>query len=318
MSLSINLLPVNKGDCIHIRFEDETGAHNIIIDSGPSVAARAFRNLLKKISDSDEELDLLCFTHIDDDHIGAATKVLSDQDLKCDFIHHVWLNCDKNESEKDDEKTRESVTDMSVSKMLRLQQYLLDHNISIENDIIQGKMLEVGTAEIYVLTPSAIDHEAYRKYLSEKLKKLPMSAEDKSITNADSIALMLTYQDNQFLFTGDIHASELENALNDTDKVKQIYCAQLPHHGSSRNLTEALLDKMNTMRFMVSSERSVNRPSRETVLLLEQYKPQIEKTLLCNFKLEYKIEDAEHLKCIDLREESFNDSDEIQIVSEAY
>lgn len=316
MSLKINLLSVNKGDCIHIRFEDETGAHNIIIDSGPPVEARKFRKLLKTISDADEKLDLLCFTHIDDDHIGAAAKVFSDQDKNFSFIQHVWLNCDRIESEKEDGKARGSVTEMSVSNMLRLQQYLLDHKISLENEITQGKTLEVGTAEIYVLTPSVTDHEVYRKYLSAKLKSIPMSAGDKSTTNADSIALLITYQDNQFLFTGDIHASELEKALNDTDKVKQIYCAQLPHHGSSRNLTEALLDRMNTTRFMVSSERGTARPSEETVQLLEQCKPQIEKTLLCNFKLEYKIEDAEHLKCIDLREESFNDSDEIQIVSE--
>ena len=63
--------------------------------------------------------------------------MFSAQDLNCDYIQHVWLNCNTIESEEDDEKARESVTDMSVTNMLRLQQYLLDHNISFENDIIQ-------------------------------------------------------------------------------------------------------------------------------------------------------------------------------------
>ena len=136
MSVEINLLPVGNGDCIHIRIEDETGPHHIIIDSGPATAARKFRNLLKQISDAGENLDLLCFTHIDDDHIGAATKVFSDQQQSSDFIQRVWLNCDSISEEESEKKTFGTVTDMSPKNMLKLQQYLNGHGVRIENDIL--------------------------------------------------------------------------------------------------------------------------------------------------------------------------------------
>ena len=315
MQISINLLPVNNGDCIHIRFEDESAIHNIIIDSGPASAVVKFRNLLKKIREKNESLDLLCFTHIDDDHIGAATRVFSDNQFDCSFIQRVWLNCETDRKEEKDQAKTGTVVDMSVAGMLDLQQNLLSHKVKIENQIIAGHTLTVGAASIHVLTPLRVNHNAYQDYLKEKMKNAQMSADDKSKTNGDSISLLLCCDGKRFLFTGDIHADELTEAIIKHGENDALYCTQLPHHGSSRNLTNDLLAQMNTTRFLISSGNSTDRPSAETIRILEQYEPQKEKILLCNFKLLRSITDKEHLKYHNLQEQLYSDTDGLYFLS---
>lgn len=316
MEIVINLLPVKKGDCLHIRFVDETGAHNIIIDSGPVSAGTKFRNLLNKIRNAGEIVDLLCFTHIDDDHIGGATKVLSESRFDFSNILRVWLNCESSAEEGTAQKSDRAVRDMSVPTMLNLLRYLQEHNIPVESNILFRHTLIVGTMEIFVLTPLLVNHQIYQNYLKEKLEKVGMSADDQSKTNGDSISLLLCFHGRNYLFAGDIHADELTKAIAQTDKCRSLYSAQLPHHGSHRNLTEELLQQLNTTRLLISSCGNTNRPSEETMRILEKYQPNMKKMLLCNFSLCQTIKDKEHLKCINLQTENYSDTEGICFKSE--
>lgn len=317
MEIVINLLPVKKGDCIHIQFQDETGVHNIIIDSGPTSAGAKFRDLLNKIRNAGETVDLLCFTHIDDDHIGGATKALSESGYDLANIQRVWLNCESSCEEYTPQKSDRTVTDMSVSTMLDLQRYLQEHNIPVESNIVNERVLIVGTMEIFVLTPLLVNHRNYQDYLKEKLEKVSMSADDHSKTNGDSISLLLCFQGKKYLFAGDIHADELTKAIAQTDKCTSLYSAQLPHHGSHRNITDELLQQLNTTRLLISSYGNSDRPSGETIRILEKFQPNVKKTLLCNFSLRQTIKDNEHLKCINLQTENYSDTEGICFKSEA-
>lgn len=316
MKIVINFLPIKKGDCIHIRFEDETGAYNIIIDSGPASAHAKFRDLINKIRNAGEAVDLLCLTHIDDDHIGGATKVLSEIGFDFGIIKRAWLNCESAGEGYSVQETAHAVAEMSVPTMLDLQRYLLEHNIPVESDIVKGYTLIVGTMEIFVLTPLLVNHQIYQNYLKEKLQKVSMSADDQSKTNGDSISLLLCFHGRNYLFAGDIHADELTKAIAQTDKCRLLYSAQLPHHGSHRNLTEELLQQLNTTRLLISSYGNTNRPSEETIRILEKYQPNMKKMLLCNFSLCQTIKDKEHLKCINLQTENYSDTEGICFKSE--
>lgn len=317
MGIEINLLPIKKGDCIHIRFEDETGAHNIIIDSGPASAGRKFRDLINKIRSTGETVDLLCFTHIDDDHIGGATKVLAESSFGFGIIKRAWLNCESTGEESSAQETAHTVTDMSVPTMLELHRNLLKHNIPVENDIVNGHEFIVGTMEIFVLTPLLVNHRKYQDYLKDKLEKISMSADDKSITNGDSISLLMCFKGKKYLFSGDIHADELTKAIAQTDKCRSLYSAQLPHHGSHRNLTDELLQQLNSTRLLISSYGNSDRPSEETIQILEKFQPNVKIMLLCNFSMCQTIKDNEHLKCINLQTENYSDTEGICFKSEA-
>ena len=316
-SIQINILPVGKGDCIHIRLLDETGNYNIIIDSGPIAAARSFRDLLQKIDDNDEQVDLLCFTHIDDDHIGAATRVFADESFDCSYIKTVWLNyyLDDNVSQEIEASGFSGMGEMSVSNMLDLYRYLVLHQVKSETDIISGCSLPMGTGSLKVMTPSKVDHEAYRNYIKEKLEHQKMSTTDRSETNGDSISLLLCFDTESFLFTGDIHPDKLSEGLK-SGIDKPIYCTQLPHHGSHRNITPELLQQMDTTRFIVSYDGSADKPSVKTIRLLEEYRPNDKKVLMGDFRLFHTINDPDHLSFSDLTEAPFSDQEGIIVKSE--
>ena len=97
--------------------------------------------------------------------------------------------------------------------------------------------------------------------MKDKLEKISMSADDKSITNGDSISLLMCFKGKKYLFSGDIHADELTKAIAQTDKCRSLYSAQLPHHGSHRNLTNELLQQLNSTRLFISSYGNYDRPS---------------------------------------------------------
>ena len=316
-SIQINILPVGKGDCIHIRLLDETGNYNIIIDSGPIAAARSFRDLLQRIDDNGEQVDLLCFTHIDDDHIGAATRVFADESFDCSYIKTVWLNyyLDDNASQEIEASDFSRTCEMSVCNMLELYRYLVQQKVKTETDIISGRSLPMGTGSISVLTPSEVDHEAYRKYIKGKLEHQRMSATDSSETNGDSISLLLRFDTEAFLFTGDIHPDKLSEGLK-SGIDEPIYCAQLPHHGSHRNITPALLQQMDTTRFIVSYDGSSDKPSVKTIRQLEEYRPNVKKVLMGDFRLIHTINDPDHLSFCDLTKAPFSDQDGIIVKSE--
>lgn len=316
-SIEINVLPVGRGDCIHIRFMDDTGNYNIIIDSGPKAAVRRFRDLLQKIAENGEQVDLLCFTHIDDDHIGAATRAFSDESFDCSYIEKVWLNyySDDNDIQEIEAFGFSGAGEMSVPNMIDLYRYLVLHQVKTETDITSGRSLPIGTGYIKVLTPSEVDHEVYRNYIKEKLKHQEMSAIDRSETNGDSISLLLCLDTESFLFTGDIHPDKLSEGLG-SEIDKPIYCAQLPHHGSHRNITPALLQQIDTTRFIVSYNGSSDKPSEKTIRLLEEYRPNDKKVLIGNFRLLHTINDPEYLSFCDLTESPFSDQQGIVIKSE--
>ena len=70
-----------QGDCIWLRCVAEKSV-NIVIDAGPSTFAAGFKNLIDKIAGNKERIDLLIFSHIDDDHIRGCIRYLQDEGKK--------------------------------------------------------------------------------------------------------------------------------------------------------------------------------------------------------------------------------------------
>ena len=74
MGMEINLLQAGKGDCILVRCGTGTKKVNILIDSG--TRKDYFLEALSRIAEKSERIDVLIFTHDDNDHIKGASSLL--------------------------------------------------------------------------------------------------------------------------------------------------------------------------------------------------------------------------------------------------
>lgn len=82
----IKSYPVKGGDCFLIKYEGK----NFLIDSGYKTTSDRLINDLQGMSDDGEKLDLLIITHIDNDHIGGAIRLLEAE--KVIPIDEIWYN----------------------------------------------------------------------------------------------------------------------------------------------------------------------------------------------------------------------------------
>ena len=84
--IEVRSYPVKGGDCFLIRYKSK----NILIDSGYKTTSNLLIKDLKEISKVGECIDLLIITHIDNDHIGGAIKLLGDSSII--DINEIWYN----------------------------------------------------------------------------------------------------------------------------------------------------------------------------------------------------------------------------------
>lgn len=322
MSLTINLLPANGGDCIHIRFTDCQGPHNILIDSGPSQNKRRFKVLLEQIRQSKEQVDLLCLSHIDDDHIKGAQLVLEQEEYDHSLIKEVWFNIPKGNSNQEIQSNTvlgNNYRNLSVDTAESLYKTLISRKIPVRTEIKAGSKFAVGEAQIEILSPDQVRHEAYTAYWEEQLgKKLAGYGTDSSKTNGDSIAFILSFKDKDYLFLGDAHASVVAKSLGNRFETRSPVIVKLAHHGSKNNISKTLLQRLNTRSFLISSEEDATRPSQEAIALLEQYKPEEEKDVYCNFACNLHTEHPEKLHIHNLRKQVVELRDGTRLYSEGF
>lgn len=87
--IEMKIMQARQGDCIWVRCKSDRVV-NIVIDAGPSTFKRGFINLVEKIEKHKEKIDLLIFSHIDDDHIKGCIQYLEKNDKT--IIEKVWIN----------------------------------------------------------------------------------------------------------------------------------------------------------------------------------------------------------------------------------
>lgn len=95
MSKNINIksFPASYGESFLIKCKSKTYTTNILIDAGFLSTAKIVIEELKKINLKGQKLDLLIFTHIDNDHINGAREVLKEiTENKIIEIGEIWYN----------------------------------------------------------------------------------------------------------------------------------------------------------------------------------------------------------------------------------
>ena len=271
--VQLNILPVLGGDCIHLRFQAADGWHNVIVDSGPAGGAGTFRTLLEQISVHGECVDLLCFSHIDDDHIKGAERVFTSVGFDPAIIRQIWLNVpDDSIPEKEINGIYSTKTVTAASKLLRA---IVNHNIPFESKIIAGGEYRIGDAIIQVVLPTQERLNTYYTEWQEQFIKpvyQPQASHpDKSPTNGSSIALLCIIGSRQILLTGDAFHSDLITVGNQYAGEQGFSLVKLPHHGSDANISEEMLKALKSQNFIISTRQTSQRPGQEAMKLISSY-----------------------------------------------
>ena len=77
-SVTIEMLPANYGDALHISYGDEVEQHHIWIDGGIKGSfKKGWEKRVRQLGQQGAELDLLVVTHIDADHINGVQAFVS-------------------------------------------------------------------------------------------------------------------------------------------------------------------------------------------------------------------------------------------------
>lgn len=270
-TLTVTMLPALEGDCIHIVYTDMAGMRrNIVVDSGPAAFAAGFSGLLTQIKARGERVDLLCFSHIDNDHIGAAQQLAVKGELESSLICKVLFNITGIKSTVNRSEQQDSL--YSAAAACQLVHALYQADIPLQKRIISGMYMKEAGCELYILTP---DTQALARL--HQVWQMPMeqsygTGRDMSITNASSIAFVLEAAGKKLALLGDSTPEQLERGLKrccpeglEADAVK------LPHHGSGCNINQNILQMLHTKRYLISTKRMAKRPDKGLIELLYQH-----------------------------------------------
>ncbi len=253
-NIQIATIRSGKGDCIHIRCDNK----NIIVDSGPTSTSGEFRKLCSSILNKGENLDALIITHYDDDHIGGILKV---GDLGFDGIYFNAYDGD------------EDGENLSASQNQRLFHIL--PKTKTHTSVLSGDVFKIGEVKITVLAP---DLESQKRSMTEMekaesqlaaisdwnstfddLMEQPYPVGDTSISNRASIVFILEYDEQKMLFCGDAWKQNIPYGRYDLVK--------LPHHGSIRNISDDMIDGLDTHSFLICAD-GTRHPNKQTIAKL--------------------------------------------------
>lgn len=270
MSIEIRLEKAFDGECIWVRY-GEADKFNIIIDSGPAKFLKNFNSLIDKIKALDERVDLLILTHIHDDHIGGFRKYIAC--LDCNIIENIWLNGDAASYYKDQVH--------SVKNIGGLVSAIKSKNINLITPVLEGKVEDFGEASITVLTPTyedminvamEIEEASVHSKKNMDLRDIDDIKDDDTYDydsnslNKASISFILSYNDKNIAFLGDAHAECIIEGIDKFWNEDQIHLVKLPHHGSKKNVSLELLEKLNCNEYIICHKNQVYKETLARIM----------------------------------------------------
>jgi len=285
--MNIKYLKAGSGDAILI--QDET--HNILIDGGNDFTY--VRDELTKIFQAGQKLDLLIVTHHDDDHIAGVISLVQAAirgDFGNEFIKEILANTPR--------KIKGTILLEEQNTFSYRQAHILENLITTYTsnwDIVTADTPErtFGTIKLKFLSPVKEVLETYSSakgaYLTSDYrcdwgstmatleKYLDDESLDRSDSNKTSIVILAESLEKKVLLTGDCVPERLEQILNNLQEdspktpVKFDYF-KLPHHGSYRSLSKAVLSKIDCSKFIISTNSKKHyMPNKRTILKVAKF-----------------------------------------------
>lgn len=222
------------------------GGKTVIYDMGSTTQKLGYNvcsNFLK--SKAISKIDMIILSHMHEDHTNAIYDIVKKYDVGMVIYPVTYEMCDEY---------------TNISKLLN------EKNIKF-TCAFEDTFFNVGKSiEIEILSPKQ----------DEKINS-------NDVLNANSIVSILTIKkgylkNDNYLFMGDA-TKETEKYILDKklryaqeEKLKNIKCIQIGHHGSKTSTSEEFLKKVNPCYALISSKKKVyGHPSQDTLELLKKY-----------------------------------------------
>lgn len=291
--IEIDILPASSakkgGDSALIRIGKFNYSHEannqkvILIDGGYAENADRIKNHLKTHYQTDI-IDLAIITHPDMDHLSGFRKLLELNEIKIKktCIHDPWLHTNEIFQKTEDRRITKKSLGRKFDETLSCLSNTLDllEKQGVPNSEPFGYK-KIDNLNIHILGPS-------REYYRSLLYQFPnMEGESgfsgkteiyaaleinyragidhflenprTSPKNNSSAIILIENEDGEAhaLFTGDAGTEAITHALNTADRNKINYTGinllQIPHHGSIKNISEEILDRISPKKAYVSA-----------------------------------------------------------------
>lgn len=285
----VTMLAAAEGDALVVRYGPEDSPHQVLIDAGRTAT---YARLLDFLPEGSRHIELFVVTHVDRDHIEGALKVLGDEANGFTF-DDVWFNAYRHldwDSPEEDFGARqgEALTGLIGSRRLPWNRAFGGGPVRLDAGEPVTRVLKGGLA-VTLLSPDAGRLEALKPRWERECRRAGLdpstgsddlelddqdsegaveafggslgsladtsTREDAAAPNGTSIAFLVEYDGVRALFASDAHPSLLCMSLDRLGVPLPLRCdlVKVPHHGSQANVTRSLLGRLDSQRFLIST-----------------------------------------------------------------
>lgn len=308
--MKIQALQAFNGDSIFISLLENGLPRNILIDGGIGNTYRSRSNVkgdlhrvIEKIRKDKQFIDLLILTHFDDDHIGGILRWMNKDREAFKLIKNVWFNSGKEIAKKFEKEENGDLNieiihgadyfHTSSKQGIKFEKYLRDNNLWEGEIIEQFSEYKIFGLNFKILSPNndklikllklykkqkdyftSGDEYDFQTSLKDFIDEENQSdfefSEDTGVANGSSIAFIMEYDNNNFLFLADAHPSVVIEGLEKFgyNKDNPLYAKliKVSHHGSMYNTNKELLEIVKADNYLISSNATKHGlPNKRTI-----------------------------------------------------
>ena len=308
MSFTFEALNAAEGDCLLLHHGSRKTQRHIVIDGGPRATwACALKPRLEKLraehrlgADKQLPIELLVVTHIDNDHIEGVVAMLEELSGRTTGprpwrVEKLWCNTFDDDASSDDLARLAKIDPGGAAAAGEGRSV---RNLAIELDIPRnspdlhlpsgfiaraGKVphIKLDDLELTVLSPTMAELTKLKATWDKWLVEHPGAVEgeaaagkrDTAVPNLSSIVLLAEVKGHRVLLSGDAGAPQILEGLKQAGMLDdngrcEVEIFKLPHHGSIRNITAELLDRVRAKHYVISANGKNGNPDEATLELL--------------------------------------------------
>jgi len=304
VAIGLEVLPAGYGDSLLLSCPVGKRTWRLLVDTGPDECWPQLRDRLARIpvgAQGQRHIDLAVISHIDHDHIGAASLLFSDRSLNLTF-GDIWFNAPPRKA------TRGVAEGHSLAGLLGAAEHDLPWNKAFSGAAAvtagDGRFLELpapaGAPRITLLSPTPKRLEDLFKVWDRELERLrkkevevpqpslattrggggldlkslaaKVTATDKAPANGSSIAMLIEHLGASVLLAADAFSTVLVPSLRALALHRNVLgglavdAIKLSHHGSRANVTTDLLKAIRADHYIVSTNGAIFRhPDDEAI-----------------------------------------------------
>jgi beta-lactamase superfamily II metal-dependent hydrolase len=302
--VSLEFLNAAHGDTILISWS--TPPRLALVDGGPTGAFEAFLGprleelRSERVSEGNPlAIDLVCVSHVDDDHISGIVRLLTDLRRKRHglpapyVVRRLWHNSFEELiaaagasllPEVEAEVARMAMADAVVAASVNQGRAVRDlgralnihGNEPFAGPILAGSNAAVDGLEFTIVAPGteALDR-LEEKWRAAKQRQnasvLAAAFADRSISNLSSISFVLGGPNERALLTADARGDRIIEGLEaigllTTGGTAHFEVLQVPHHGSANNSDQQFFERVTADNYVISADGVAHsHPDPETL-----------------------------------------------------